>query len=302
MIPASAITEVLEQLGLQPRLIRTLKNIPFENASWLVETRSGDACVLRRYHDRATLDDLVYEHAVLRHLAERGWVVPNPVGNLVRHSDRWYCPTRYVPGAPVGEEPPDQRRRRGRDLAALHLALRHLGEHLGQRPGWRPQHTAVTCHDDIDWEASVRDFAKAHPELGNWARRAAGHAHATLAALGADDLPLLVIHGDFAEWNVHYQDDRLAGVIDFGLTHLDSRPYELAIARTYRSPETIDAYREELAASDWPLSDLEEAAIEPMHSAFRVDMVAWQLALGERLDGYDVAMIERQLVRSGTAP
>jgi len=296
------LTEVLEELGLEPRMIRTLKDIPFENASWLVETPGGDVCVLRRYHDQATRDDIVYEHAVLEYLADRGWAVPEPVGDLVRHSDRWYCPTRYVPGAPVQDESLDQRRRRGRDLAALNLELRGLGEHLGQRRGWRPQHTAVTVHDDIDWDASLRDFAKGHPELARWARRAAEHAHETLAALGADELPVTVIHGDFAEWNVHYEDDRLAGVIDFGLTHVDSRPYELAIARTYRSPETVEAYRDELAASGWPLTDLEEGAIEPMHWAFRVDMVAWQLALGERTGGYDVAMIERQLVRSGTAP
>lgn len=38
------------------------------------------------------------------------------------------------------------------------------------------------------------------------------------------------MHGDFAEWNVHYDGDRLAGVLDFELTHLDSRPYELMSA------------------------------------------------------------------------
>ena len=110
------------------------------------------------------------------------------------------------------------------------------------------------------------------------------------------------MHGDFAEWNVHYEGNRLAGIIDFGLTHLDSRPYELAIARTYRSPETIDAYREELAANGWPLTELEEACIEPIHHAFRVDMVAWQLDLGQRTGAYDFAMIDRQLARTGTAP
>jgi hypothetical protein len=40
-------------------------------------------------------------------------------------------------------------------------------------------------------------------------------------------------------WNVHYRRGRLAGVIDFGLAHLDSRPWELAVARTYRAPEAI---------------------------------------------------------------
>jgi hypothetical protein len=73
---------------------------------------------------------------------------------------------------------------------------------------------------------------------------------------------------------VHYRYGRLAGVIDFGLTHQDSRPYELAIARTYRALETADAYRGELVRSGWPLSVLEEAAIRPLYHAFRLDTAA----------------------------
>jgi len=74
---------------------------------------------------------------------------------------------------------------------------------------------------------------------GNWLVETAGGRRAVL--------PITLIHGDFAEWNVHYRHGRLAGVIDFGLTHQDTRPYELAIARTYRAPETADAHRGELA-------------------------------------------------------
>ena len=67
-------------------------------------------------------------------------------------------------------------------------------------------------------------------------------------------MPVTVVHGHFAEWNVHYEHGRLAGVLDFGLTHMDSRPYELAIARTYRAPETIDSYCAHLASEGWPLN------------------------------------------------
>ena len=62
-----------------------------------------------------------------------------------------------------------------------------------------------------------------------------------------------------------------------GLSHLDSRPYELAAARTSRSPQAIDGYRAELARLDWPLSDLEEAALGPICRCFRVDLAAWQI-------------------------
>src|SRR3981081_1857681 len=69
---------------------------------------------------------------------------------------------------------------------------------------------------------------------GNWLVETYGEGPVVLrrylGALGAQALPVMVVHGDFAEWNVHYLRSRLAGVIDFGLTHLDSRPYELAVA------------------------------------------------------------------------
>ena len=296
------LADVLAVLDVRATEITVLKDLPYGNRCWLVQGFRGDALVLRRYHDLAAHEDLVYEHAVLRHLADHGWVVPDPIGELVHHAGGWWCLTRFVPGGPVRDETTDQRRRRGRDLALLHLALRGLEGHLGQRPGWQAQHTAVSVHTDINWDAALRRFARVHPRLADWAYSAAVDARRVLGAIGTDGLPTLVVHGDFHEGNVHYDRAGLAGVIDFGLTHVDSRPYELAIARTYRAPEAVDAYREALARSDWPLIDVEEAAIEPIHHAFRTDMVAWQLDHGGRVGVYDTAMIERQLLRTPTPP
>jgi Ser/Thr protein kinase RdoA (MazF antagonist) len=296
-----SLADVLDLLRLRPDQVTVLKDIPRQNGNWLVVLR-GSRFVLRRYHPGAGAEDLAYEHAVLRHLAAAGWVVPDPAGEPVRHAGLWYCLTRYVPGGPVAGDDPAQQRRRGCDLARLHLALRGLGERIGQRPGWRPQHSAVTVRVDADWQAGVRGLTAVSPRLGRWAEAAAVDTRAVLAAIGADRLPVTVVHGDFAEWNVHYEYGRLAGVIDFGLAHLDSRPYELAIARTYRAPEVVDAYRGEMARGGWPLSALEEATIGPLYRAFRVDMTAWLLDDGLRTGEYDLAAIERQLARTGTPP
>ncbi|HEY3142120.1 MAG TPA: phosphotransferase [Acidimicrobiales bacterium] len=288
------VWEVLERLGVRARSVVCLRDLAVgENGNWLVEAVDGERVVLRRYHAGAGREDLRYEHAVLRHVARAGWVVPEPVGPLVRHGDRWWCLNRFVPGQARGEETPAEQRQRGRDLARLEVALRGLGERLGQRPGWQAQHTAVTVHTGIDWDEEVEEFAKTHPRLAAWASRAA------VETRSASELPVTVVHGDFASWNVHYVGDQLAGVVDFGLTHLDSRPYELAIARTYRAPGVIQGFQEELSRLGWPLSDLEVAAIEPLHRAFRVDMVAWQLHQGRQNGSYDTAMIERQLTKSG---
>jgi Ser/Thr protein kinase RdoA (MazF antagonist) len=298
---ADTPARVLGLLGLRPRRIVVLKDVPAGNGNWLAEMPGGERIVLRRYHEQATPEELSYEHSVLRFLAAAGWVVSAPVGELVQYAGRWYCPTRYVPGVPAGRHAADVRRR-GRDLARLHLVLRGLGERIGQRPGWRAQHLGVTVRTDIDWDACVRGLAEVSRVLGSWACAAAAQAQEALAACGAADLPVTVVHGDFAEWNVHYERVRLAGVIDFGLTHLDSRPYELAMARAHRSPEMMDAYRAELARHGWPLTELEDAAAGAVGRAVRVDLVAWQLDHGRRTANYDLAIIERQLSRTGTAP
>jgi Ser/Thr protein kinase RdoA (MazF antagonist) len=298
---AEDLDQVLNLLGVRPGRVAVLRDVPLGNGNWLVDTADGQRIVLRRYYPQATADDLAYEHAVLGYLAGLGWVVPAALGEPVCWRGRWYCLTRYVPGEAVRPEDARQRGRRGRDLARLHLALRGSCERLGQRPGWRAQHMAVTVNSGHPWEERVGGLASVSPRLAAWARAAATQAQAALAALGADDLPVMVVHGDFAEWNVHYDRERLAGVIDFGLAHVDTRPFELAIARSYRAPEMLDAYRAELAAVGWPLSELEEAALTPVYRAFRVGMAAAEMEDGLVTGAYDLAMIERQLARTATA-
>jgi hypothetical protein len=88
---------VLELVGAHAADGVVLKDIPRQNASWLI----GTGLVLWRYHDGATAADLAYEHAVPRHLADAGWAVPAPVGGLIEDAGLWYCLTRRVPGRPV---------------------------------------------------------------------------------------------------------------------------------------------------------------------------------------------------------
>jgi Ser/Thr protein kinase RdoA (MazF antagonist) len=292
----------LAVFGPDRHRVTVLSDVPDGNANWLVTDEAGHRLVLRRHHGEATFEDLTWEYAVLRHLAGAGWNVPAPVGELTGHQGRWYGLTRYVAGQPVRPEGPAEQAERGQVLARLHLALRGLGDRIGPRPGSRPQHTHTTVYASFDWDGSVLALAAASPRLADWAAAAADEARRALDTAGAAGLPVMVVHGDFAEWNVHYTGGHLTGVIDFGLAHLDSRPFELAMARTYRAPQAAAAYRAELARLGWPLRPEEEAAIEPVYRAVRVGLASWPMEQGRRTGQFDLAAIERQLSRSGTPP
>src|ERR1700679_3586968 len=101
VMPASDPGQALSLLGVRPREVTVLKDVPLGNGNWLVDSTDGQRFVLRRYHPQATADDLAYGHAVLGCLAGLGWVVPAALGDPVRWQGRWYCLTRYVPGEAV---------------------------------------------------------------------------------------------------------------------------------------------------------------------------------------------------------
>jgi len=164
------VTCVLDTLGVRRGRVAVLKDVPAGNGNWLVEMPGGQRAVLRRYHRGADPEELAYEHAVLGHLAGAGWAVPRPVGELICQDGLWYCLTRYVPGKPVVRESPARQRRRGCDLARLHLALRDLSARIGQRRGWRPQHSAHTVSDGVDLHACVQGLMAVSPQLGSWAQ------------------------------------------------------------------------------------------------------------------------------------
>lgn len=295
--------EILDRLGTAPARTRAIpaNHGPDGNANWHVWPQTGERCVLRRYYAGATAEDLSYEHTILTHLSGQGWCVPEPLAAPVREGDRWYCLTRYVPGRCRTRETPAQRKQRGADLARLHVALRPLAERLGQRPTWHPLHGGVPVMTVADWPAGLDALATEHPALAEWATVAMASTADEFAAVGATELTLL--HGDFmAEENVHYNGARLAGVIDFGVAHLGSRPYDLVSARCYRAPELRTGYVDELRRLGWPWTEAEEQAIVPVYRAFHLGMVAWQLLASTRTGRFDTATIESQLARTGVDP
>jgi Ser/Thr protein kinase RdoA (MazF antagonist) len=69
------------------------------------------------------------------------------------------------------------------------------------------------------------------------------------------DAETIVLHGDFARWNLLFQDDRLSGILDFEVTHRNYRVADFALAWRGDQDEVLAGYTEvhPLSELDWEL-------------------------------------------------
>jgi len=282
---------VMDALGLGPSDLTPLGGLSRHNANWRV-TLDGRDVVLRRHRPDMTVEELEWERNLVAWLSDSPWTVPTPIGDVIRDDQLWSVNT-MVAGACCSPEPDMCQEQRGRVLAQLHVTLR--GRPVEQRPLWNAAHLGRPVRGET-WDPTLSRLRRHDPQLSDRFSRALKMIEAELAGLEAHDLPLIPLHGDFAEWNVHYEDGKLTGVIDFDLAHVDSRPYELAIARAYRAPVFLNAYSNELERLGWPLTERERRAIDPIHRLFRLNMVG-----AEILDGSgepDWAFVQLQMGRA----
>ncbi|TDO69230.1 homoserine kinase type II [Kribbella sp. VKM Ac-2571] len=287
-----ALREVTEALGFDPARLEPTRpgdDDSVGNGNWHLWTSDGQHHILRRYHLLRTEEDLAYETQVLDHLTRRGWCVPARVAGPVQYGGRLWGVTRFVPGKPHQDETAAQQAERGEVLARLHADLGDLA--LGSRPGFFQPADLDAMGEFQGWDQGVELLRRQRPDLADRAARAMDSAKELVQEYDLLGLPRRIVHGDFARWNLHFDDDgRLAGVIDFDLCHLDSCVWELVIARAQR--EMLAGYQRAAVA---PLSEHELAAIEPLRVVFRVSMVMAELWNGRQTGRFDEAMIDRQL-------
>jgi Ser/Thr protein kinase RdoA (MazF antagonist) len=298
----STLREVTAQLGLAIESFEATRATDAEsvgNGNWIGRTAAGERLVLRRYHVLHTEADLAYESAVLRHLTGKGWSVPTPLAGPIRYDGRLWAATRFVPGKPHAAETAGQVEERGSILARLHADLRELEP--GQRQGFFQGCDLPAMAAFQDWDSGVAALRAERPDLADWAEAAMAAARQIVAESNLLAVPQSVVHGDFAEWNLHFADGRLSGIIDFDLVHTDSRSWEFVVARVRRSPGLLTGYQRTATELGNPLTEQELAAINPLERVFRVNMVMAELWSGPRAGGFDVPMVERQLARTGTS-
>jgi aminoglycoside phosphotransferase (APT) family kinase protein len=247
---------VLERLEVD-RVVRYLGGRA--NTHWLAVC-GGAEVVLRRNSSDQTTSTLGFEACVLEHMAGRGWPVPRAIGDgVVLDGHVWQTFSRLQgrmrrPRTHTGEE--REQRERGRLLAHLHADLRDLD--LEQRDGWIRREEVLTLDPAV--ETVLRRWERRVPDEVRVLRRYAERARSELDGVGVPESPPIVIHGDFARWNLLFAGGRLSGVLDWEISHVDHRIADFALSWRGHYHEVIRGYEDVT-----PLDPLERELIRPYY-------------------------------------
>ena len=238
--------EVLVAYGVEPK--RFLGGGHHHN--WLCR-RGGDNVVLRQYV-RPPLGDLRYEHVVADRLDAAGWPVPVLLEEPVVADGSTWGLFRWLPGrARDDADTVEERSDRGQLLASLHQTTADFVD-LGQRPGCLEAHEVLADPELDDHLAAYAVWFPRESHIMAWHLE---RARARFAEVDLDAATRVVLHGDFAAWNLLYEAGQLTGIVDLEATHLNFRVADFALAWRGEADEVVWAYdaRQSLDEVDWAL-------------------------------------------------
>jgi Ser/Thr protein kinase RdoA (MazF antagonist) len=228
--------------------VRACHRVPRSPSRNLVLATSRGKYVLRRHHLSEV--DVAYEHGVLSYLQQKGFPAPRMLTHQAGRA--WteidgalysvyefvdgYCPSDFL------WSPAVQRRiaaRCGQMLAEYHRVVVDLVPSGFKWSGYRP--TDGERWRDGDWFrqalAEIRPLLQkptATSPMDEWAwyRIDAIHRMLGLEALVErhPDLSKLVVHGDYAPWNILFRPGKASLVLDFNESRLDLKIYDLMLA------------------------------------------------------------------------
>ncbi|GAB7045264.1 phosphotransferase enzyme family protein [Catenuloplanes indicus] len=219
--------------------------------------RDGVPLVVK-FFDEATFPDWRYTVRVADALRARGWPTPELADDTIDVPGGAWALFHRLPGRPRDAGPGEQRAR-GRLLAGLHESAAATGI-TGQRGGFADPAAVVADPTVDDW---LRIHERTDPDGARTMWRHLDATRAWFAAHPAPDVPRSVIHGDFAPWNLLYDDGRLTGVLDFEGTHHTVQVADFALSWRGYQDEVLRGYDEVR-----PLSEVEWQLIRPAFRAW----------------------------------
>lgn len=284
-------TTVLARFGVTADAIEPL-TAGAVNAHWRVRAGQG-LYVLRRYNRRHDPAGTAYEHAVLAHLAGRGWPVAPPYAStdgstVVEVEGLRFALFPFLPGRPAPAGDLRALRLKGMLLAHLHRELAAWPT-PGQRPGFArvsdlDRYLAPDRFATLD--ALLDHVAGVDPPLADAVRMERTTNLSELKRVGFDDLPDMPVHFEFYGANLHFEDGTLSAVLDWDFVHLDARLTDIgrslvidcAAADGGIDPAALTAFLSGYAAES-PLTEAEVRLLVPVIRANLMWLVALPLSM-----------------------
>ena len=304
--------EVLRAFGMQDGTTERIER-GLVNRHWAVDL-GGNRYVLRRYHARRTREAILWEQWVVDFAAKLGWPVAKPVPagdgeTLVEHGGRYWAAAPLLPGTAGGGTTPAAFRRVGEALAELHDNLLEVGG--PQRPGFGPTwdlDTLVRQWGAASFDSLAEQLGTTRPDLAELIRSERVRSLRDLELGGADQLPLLLIHGDFQRFNLLWDREQITGIVDFDFCRRDVLIADLAPLLEPFMPLEFELAKSLLEGyhSVRPLSHRERALLIPMVRAGLLWWVGILLAewggSGELPTGIERTMTVRWPALEAAAP
>lgn len=218
------------------------------NTSFFVDTlKDGrrSRYFLRRYKPTIQRDEIRFEHALIRHLTERGQCPVARVhatregSTVVERGGAFYALFDYLPGEDRytwvrPRCPPAELRAAGRLLAQFHSDVATF-----RAPGHREEARILRLLTIIsrEWERACR-----RPGSDAYLRYALDHADEVRRGLtstssslrrSAAGLPTVINHSDYHPGNLKFEGARISGLVDFDWAKIDLRAFDVGLAIWY---------------------------------------------------------------------
>jgi len=237
-------SDIVDRFGLGA--VRRCRRIEhgYISETWDVTTDSGRYAVRNRPPSHGDPNMVRAQHRLMLHLARMGFPVPRLVcggsgETFVVEGDACYEIQTWIDGGHCDDRRPTHRAAAARTLAAYHCAVDgfddpQLHQHVAR---YHPQRLAL-----IAGELAMGTTPDVAPAFVSPVDRLVAHAddlHLRLVAF--DQLPTLVIHGDYYGQNLLFKGDEVSGLVDYDQAHWAPRIVEVAEALIYFGREALGA-------------------------------------------------------------
>ena len=216
------------------------------NEHWLVR-RAKSNFILRAYSPGAVGID--FEHEVLKRLHNMGWMVPTLAEEPISSGGRTWCLFNLLKGESRALSTRQEQRVRGRFLAELHESMSQL-ELKDQRPGCQYSDELT---DDPELLTLIKSYEEKRPIEGHILRWHLDKVRKSFQDTQPDREESIIIHSDFARWNLLFEDKHLSGILDFESTHRNYRVADFALSWRGTQDGVIEGYQEVSRLSEYDM-------------------------------------------------